>query len=363
MNIKTLLRVQFVIVSFLILGSCSVTDSVVASVVWVGCNRRGNDWEKSDLTDPSGANVAQLTQTVTDLNNLQFPAEIKPFFFLAGDLVPGMKTPEDLTNQLNAWATLYRSLKLSSNYNFVPLPGNHEMLTEYNGNEILLPGADAAWLSWLHANQFDTYAGNGPTTAAPNLDSLVDDQSKLSYSFDSGSVHYVVLNTDTLVSNTSQIGWIPLNWLKQDLASAQNNSAIRTILVFGHKPLLPAKPPVGQSNSGTDLTLDSSLVAPLAQLLDSTTKVKAYLCAHVHSWDAQQLPGTRGVWQIISGFGGSPLTFNGNPASGAYFGFTLLNIYQSGKVSFTEYRRPAPNPYTATPTVPAVAQPEQIVSY
>lgn len=343
--------------------SCSSADRSIQTIAWIGCNRRGSDWDKdkSPTRKPSGANINQLTQTIQDLNQLQIPAEEKAFFFMTGDLVPGLKTPSELTIELEAWTKLYRSLSLSSQYNFVPLTGNHESLTETNGIETLNPDAVPVWLNWITSSQFDQYAGNGPTNGPPNLDNLTSDQSKFSYSFDHGSIHYVVLNTDT-VTKANKIGFLPLNWLTTDIQNAQKNSAIQTILIFGHKPIVPAKPPLGMNVKGSDLTIDPSLVQPMTDLFDQNPKVKAYLCAHAHLWDAQRLPGKRGVWQVISGFGGSPLDYNGNPASGSVFGFTVLKVYESGNLSVTEYSRPVPNPYTGATTA-ATPKTEFMISY
>ena len=99
----------------------------------------------------------------------------------------------------------------------------------------------------------------------------------------------------------------------------------------------------------------------MIQLLDQTPKVKGYFTSHAHEWWPTQLPGARGVWQIIAGNGGSPLeTSWTEPAP--YFGFTLVKIYASGKVGVTSYRRPAPSPYDAPTTTPATPAPELVIS-
>ena len=99
----------------------------------------------------------------------------------------------------------------------------------------------------------------------------------------------------------------------------------------------------------------------LAQLLDDTEKVKAYLCAHAHQWNDSKLPGKRGTHQIVAGNGGSKLDAAWTPAV-PYFGFTEVRVYQSGKVGVVDHRRPVPAPYNAPTTQAAIATPELVIS-
>jgi hypothetical protein len=89
--------------------------------------------------------------------------------------------------------------------------------------------------------------------------------------------------------------------------------------------------------------------------------VKGYFAAHVHEWFSTQLPGTRGVSQSVAGNGGSQLETTWTEPQ-PYFGFTLVRIYASGKVGVVSYHRPAPTPYNAPTTTPAVAAPELVIS-
>jgi hypothetical protein len=335
-------------------------DPLLASVVTMGCNRlQKADWDST--ANPSSANTAQLTQDFTDIAALPVAPHL---FFMTGDLVLGLNaTIATLDGQLTGWASLWSGGPLASKVPLVPLPGNHEMLVKVSGNEVNNEAsgsdADGEWVSWLHTSGFDSRAGNGPTTAAPNADLLQDDQSKLSYSFDDGGVHYVALNTDTWNTNGSgsDIGWVPLQWLTADLAKAQGNPAITAILVFGHKPIVS---PVG-STAMADI-IHPMLTSGLESLLDSTAKVKGYFCAHYHGWDARKLPGARGVYQIIAGNAGSQLETTWTPPM-TYYGFTAINVYTSGKVGIVSYERPVPSPYNATTgVVAATAQPEIIIA-
>ena len=159
-----------------------------------------------------------------------------------------------------------------------------------------------------------------------------------------------MLNTDTWTTTpdgstqSTQIGWVALHWLENDLAAAQQNPALTAIFVLGHKPVVS---PLGQTSAAD--AINPALASAVAALLDGTDKVKGYLCAHAHQWDAAKLPGKRGVYQIVAGNGGSRLESGWNVAA-PYFGFTEVRVYGSGKVGVTSWQRPVPSPYDAAST-------------
>ena len=340
------------------------SETLSTSFVYVGCNRISKgDWIAQQ--NPSSANVPQLKQTFADVAAM--PDKPKHFFF-AGDLVLGLVADSTvLRAQLDGWAAVFKGDPVSSMVDLVPLVGNHEMLvkTTIGGAKVELSntGADGVWTQWTATNQFDAHAGNGPTNAAPNADALQDDESRLSYSFDAGDVHYVVLNTDTwttaadTATGSTQIGWVALQWLTRDLRAAQGDARTKSIFVFGHKPLV-APPGV----SGSDSIIAASLVQPMETLLDATPKVKGYLCAHAHQWDAQKLPGQRGVWQVIAGNGGSTLETLWAPTGGTFYGFTEVRVYSTGRVGVVSHQRPVPSPYYATTTAAATAAAEMTIA-
>ncbi len=333
-------------------GGDGGADSLTASFVFVGCNRlQKGDWDT--VANPSSANLPELTQTFADVVAL---TDVPSLFFFTGDLVLGLKSdPTLMAGQLDAWAQMYKANPIAAKVPVVPLVGNHEMLykDKTSGLEFSNGPSDAVWTDWLTAQGFAAHAGNGPTKAPPNADALEDDQSKLSYSFDQGRIHYVVLNTDTWTTTadgatqSTKLGWIALQWLTADLAAAQANPSVSSIFVFGHKPIIS---PTGGSDG--DSAISPSLVPGLEAALDGTAKVKGYFCAHAHEWDARKLPGTRGVYQIVAGNGGSqlePLWTDPLP----YFGFTEARVYKSGRVGIVSHRRPAPTPYNAASVTPA----------
>ncbi len=64
-------------------------------------------------------------------------------------------------------------------------------------------------------------------------------QQFLSYSFEIGSSHFVIINTDPANPNdpvNSTVYSAPTNWLKQDLTTARSRLAIKHIFIFGHRP-------------------------------------------------------------------------------------------------------------------------------
>jgi hypothetical protein len=338
-------------------------DALSTSFAFVGCNRLSkSDWDATK--NPSSANVPELEQTLADVGTLS-PAPAH--FFMTGDLVLGLNTDTTvLAGQLDGWATLWSAHPTSKKTDLVPLVGNHEMLqkTKVAGSSVELsnPDADGVWTAWQKKSGFDSHAGNGPTDAAPNADALADDQRALTYSFDDGGVHYVVLNTDTWTTTpdastqSTQIGWVARHWLEKDLAAAQASAGVSSIFVLGHKPIVS---PLGLTTSAD--AINPMLASDLAALIDGTPKVKAYLCAHAHQWDASKLPGKRGVYQVVAGNGGSALESGWNVAT-PYFGFTQVRVYASGKVGVTSFRRPAPTPYDSTMVAPAMPEAELVIS-
>lgn len=338
-------------------------DAIQSSFVYVGCNRLNKgDWDAA--ANPSSANLAQLTRTFSDVTQL---AVVPAHFFFTGDLVLGLNPDVTvLSGQLDAWGALYGAdpSGIAAKVPITPLVGNHEMLAKQkvNGSKIELsnPAADPIWTGFLGGHGFGKYAGNGPTAAGANVDALSDDQSRLTYSFDDAGVHYVLLNTDTwtttpdAATGSTQLGWIAMKWLTADLAAAQASSAVAHIVVLGHKPIVS---PLGLTTS--DEIINPTFTGALELLLDETTKVRGYFCAHAHLWDARQLPGSRGVTQIIAGNGGSALE---SGFAMPFYGFTEVRFHESGKVGVIRHDRPVPTPYNQFPALPATAQPEQIVA-
>lgn len=189
----------------------------------------------------------------------------------------------------------------------------------------------------------------------------MEDQSKLTYSFDDGDVHYVVLNTDTWTSmadnttGSTQIGWVALHWLQRDLAAAQANPAVRHIFVLGHKPIVSPVP-----SPTADDAINPAFTTSLETLLLSTGKVRGYLCAHAHQWDARKLPGSgsHDVHQIIAGNGAAA---SSRPRGRLPTTALRWRAFTRRAAWASRATRPVPNPYTAA-AQPAVALPELTIA-
>ena len=328
-------------------------DPVVFSFAYVGCNRLDkagvNAVAKENLPSPSTANVAQLLQTFKDVAALQ-PAP--KYLILAGDIVkakPKKPSTKHLKVQLDAW------VKLVPKHYPIPLvafTGNHELLmsssdAEEEGAEVPNPPAYAFWQAHMQAY---IRGSDGPPLGGP--DKLLDDESRLSYTFRSGPYLFVVLNTDTRIDANE--GAVALNWISTKLAAAQQDSSVQHVFVLGHKPIVS---PLGLTTS--DEIINPKFTDALELLLDKTSKVRGYFCAHAHLWDARKLPGSRGVYQIIAGNGGSDVETS---FVMPFFGFTEVRFHESGKVGVIHHDRPVPAPYNQFPALPATAGPEQIVS-
>ena len=254
----------------------------------------------------------------------------------------------------------------------VPLPGNHEMLKKVGDDkdrdeeiEVPNPATNARWLKWLRDSGFDSFAkvANGPTDAPPNPDKLADDQSEMTYSFNLGDVHFVVINTDTLTTDIDKdtkaphIGWVPYHWIEADIRSAQANPKLSAIFLIGHKPIMD------RPRSEEDAVLNTKnhpLGDQLQTMFKANDKIRAYLCAHEHFFDCSRLEKAPQVWQVIAGNAGSKLNGKWDPTGGTFFGFSQINVYSSGKVVLVNYKRPTPKPpqkyFEGAPVSPSVAQ-------
>ncbi|MBV8076592.1 MAG: metallophosphoesterase [Planctomycetaceae bacterium] len=349
------------------------SDPVTLTFVFLGCNRiQHSDWKATKAMNPSSANLPQLKQTFRDIARLE-PAPA--LFFFMGDLVVNLEDDDGkvLKKQLDAWTDLFNAGPLAGKITLVPLPGNHEMLRKLKPDkdadkvEIPNPATSARWRKWLHQSGFDRFAkaANGPTGAPPNLDELADDQGELTYSFDLGDVHFVVINTDTLTTNmdkdthTPHIGWIPLHWIERDIRAAQANSRVRTIFLIGHKPIM--EHPQAEEDAILNTT-KHPFGDRLQALFQANDKVRAYLCAHEHLRECTRLDESPGVWQVVAGNAGSQLNSKWDPPGGTYFGFSQIKVYASGKLGLINHRRPTPPAgqkyFEGAPVPPAPAQPD-----
>ncbi len=330
-------------------------DKVVFSFAFVGCNRLDKAGVKA-TGSASSANVGQLLQTIQDLNNTSPPPDL---LILAGDVVKAKKSgTKVLKQQLADWTKLVKG-QLKHKTQLVAFTGNHELLmsgTDDDDNEVPNP---PAYAYWQQAMKPFIAGKDGPKKGG--ADALADDEQRLSYTFGQHGVLFVVLNTDTMIDATTA-GDVPANWLAGKLAAAQQDKKVDHIFVMGHKPLVvPGKTPdSGQSNirQSQGGTVYGLLNTPDPKHPTEATKVRAYLAAHAHEWNYQpnlgSTFGSGSVPQIIAGNGGSPPEGKWDKDHG-YFGYTLVQVWQSGKVSAQSFGRAIPDPYYLQTPAPAPA--------
>ena len=146
-------------------------------------------------------------------------------------------------------------------------------------------------------------------------------------------------------------------FIKKDVEAAQLNPKISAIFLLGHKPIM-VKP-----DHEEDAILNTDkypLADSLQKLFKANKKVRAYLCAHEHEWDSAEFKHAPGVYQVIAGNGGSPLKKKW--LEGGYYGFSEIQVFESGKVALINHRRPlpaAPQKYfEGKPVAPPAAKPD-----
>lgn len=366
-------------------GVAAASNPVVFSFVFFGCNRLdGNSlksYEKSVGADASTANINWLDQHFTDVSNAQTLdtslTEPPSYLLFCGDLVKNEEndTAATLKSQLAAWTPLWTASALYAQDKtyLVPIAGNHEMLISSNSGQEYLASTDcndAAWLNWISTNTlFPTgdKVNSGPNTGTGNADKLASSlESQMSYSFDVGDLHFIVLNTDAFNSysspsqGASAVGWIALNWLTSDIQTAQANTNTSLIFVFGHKPIVPTDPNVPTDSTSIYNYSDDNLAAQFQTVMRSNSKVVGYFCAHAHLWQFSSLSSGANPQpvQVIAGNAGSPLEGSWSPGGslGPYFGWTLVKVLQDGTVQVENFGRTAPSnvwgaPASGNPTL------------
>ncbi len=324
-------------------GPVLADEEIVARFAFLGCNRIGFTELSED--NPSSANRAQLKVTFDELVAMQpRPSHL----FLVGDIVTNYAPGgEVLREQLTAWLELYRSTTLaSSGIVTVPIVGNHEVLASRQDPETKQwtdypnPATVPVWNEVLESLLLWT---DGPTLEAPNSDLLTVEQSRLSFTLQVDDLFFIVLNTDTFIDDVT-IGDIPVHWLTQQLDKADRDEEIEHVFVLGHKPFLRPGLPGYIVREGERQTAD--------RLLGSSPKVRAFLTSHFHLWDHRPLRS--GVPQIIAGNAGTAPSGDFNKNGEGYYGYTVIDLLDSGRIVAHNWGRPIPQPYNSeAPQPPA----------
>jgi hypothetical protein len=251
--------------------------------------------------------------------------------------------------QYGFWRGLVAPLMETGTYVF-PVPGNHETECKAcpknaDGQRVAKIENEQAWAANMGDLILDTARftsilgaapGNprfGPASAGP--DSLATDQSKLGYSFDYKSLHFVVINTDPVGAETSA----PANWLQADLAAAQGRG-IKKYFVFGHKPAYTYAYLAGVAGAGLDATPTTTAKRDAFwSVIESFGAV--YFCGHEHVYNITQPKG--GAYQVIVGGGGSPFdqktsgAASVRPATDRSYSWATIKVHQDGGVDILGY--------------------------
>jgi hypothetical protein len=300
-------------------GHSKNADRLLYSFVVIGCNRV----DKKDVTptNASTANLNQLSRTYRDI--LQLPVRPSLLFFV-GDMVMGYTSGDTaaLASELRAWVSLYEQSGLKqAGIRLVPVPGNHESLLSKGK-----PAYAEAEQAWLEVMKPYIAGSNGPGMGG--VDSLQTDQSRMTYSFNYDHTHFVLLNTD----GVGKVSQVPYRWIIGDVASAHAAGA-EHIFLLSHIPayVFPGEDGLSAYPSQRD-TLWSALEA---------NHVEAFMSAHNHVYYRTR-PDSGKTWQIISGNGGSPLSQYITSPTQKNYGFTVVDVYKSGRVVLKAYARELP---------------------
>ena len=354
------MRLLLLTVSFLFFGSilsgckgssppAAPADPVVYSFVVVGCNRV----DKKDydaFTNPSTANIPQLERTFADVAAL----DPKPdFFFFAGDMVLGYADSLPLAQELSAWNKLYESSPLKAKgIELVAVPGNHE---SEDWEKLAEPYTENVWLNTM--SPYIGRGGNGPKANPKGPDSLITDQSKLTYSFDFKDAHFVVISTDPAGRDWRP----PSHWIAGDVAAAHSNPAIKHIFAIAHKPAYAwdYKMPGGKNDGLDTFHVNRDM---MWKAFDENN-VDAMIVAHNHVYSAFR--PTNKTWMVVAGNGGSKLEKNADSTK-QFYGFTLIQVLKSGNVIEKSYGRNFGNSYldsSSVATYPTTLRDSNLISW
>jgi hypothetical protein len=292
------------------------------SFVTVGCNRV--DYLDTTFTsgDPdyscgaSTANVYQLKRLFTEIQHLN---PLPKYLFMTGDIVMGyINDTVALAHQLTSWRQIYESHPLfATGIQLVVIPGNHETQDKVAGKKSFT----AAERTFVRIMAPYIKGSNGPGIGGP--DGLTTDQSKLTYSFDNGNDHFIIINTDPVGKD----GIASYKWIANDIQNARANHA-RHIFAFGHKPAYSSPvTPQGGLDAPATLAARDSLWKYLEQF-----NCEAMFSAHEHLWDSIH-PHNGKTWQVINGNGGTRVEPAWVGPGKQYYGYTLVNLYTDRKVN------------------------------
>jgi len=278
--------------------------------------------------------------------------------FFNGDMIMGYQDAgvaanhEAMNRQYAFWRGMVTQLLETGTY-VVPVPGNHE--TQQKGKDaagktfkLSRPANEVLWRDNMgdlivDAGRFAAITGAAPARvsatspsdpATASADHISTDQAQLTYSFDVGTAHFTVLNTDPVGYDAHA----PLAWLEADLRAARAAGA-RSFFVFGHKPAFTYFYPLASgvpttATNGLDSLADLSNRDAFWGLVEQYGA--SYFCGHEHIYDVMQPAGGR-AWQVIVGSGGSPFEADAVQPIDRTYAYAVVEVHASGRAEATTY--------------------------
>ena len=234
------------------------------------------------------------------------------------------------------WRGMIANLMEAGTY-VVPVPGNHEVQCK-RCSKVAQVQNENAWRDNMgdlipDISRFTKLVGSAPENMSSTFpgvaDGITTSQAQLSYSFDVGHSHFVVINTDAVGKD----GRAPTQWLEDDLTKADVRGANR-IFVFGHKPAVKYEFVGAPAAKTTDSLNDNDPVAAKAFWTVIDNHKATYFCGHEHEYNVSQ-PYGKNAYQVLVGTGGSPFDAQPNSnftASDRLYAWATVKIYKSGKV-------------------------------
>ena len=351
-------------------------DPVVLSFSTVGDSRQ--DPLKPDATQkPLSGQDAHWLQNSKAWSRImrEISAKKSSLLFFNGDMIMGYgnaAVPASVTDvnsvvnsdlgkfytQYAFWRGMVSPLIETGTY-VVPVPGNHE--TQCNSanttcadsrgtltGKVALQVNEDAW----RANMSDLIVdstrlnanlpggltvSNVDNTDHASTDGLGTPQNQLSYSFDVGTSHFAVINTDATGADSTA----PSAWLANDFASASARGA-QHFFVFGHKPAYTYDFTGNNGKAGglDAIPLKRDAFWSVVELYGAT-----YFCGHEHTFNMRQPVKSDGqtstAWQVLVGSGGSPFDVSPTATNAQpydrYYAWSNVRIFQSGKVQIDAY--------------------------
>lgn len=325
------------------LSSKVIASIVFGSLLISGCGRyshkldytfvvAGDDRLAAEDTvgDPSTTNTYHFKRNLEEISKLN---PLPKYLFFNGDLVMGYTDNDTirLAHELKEWIKIYKASGLEEKgVKLVAIPGNHETVEKLGSGKIAFASDERTFVremkEYIHGD-------NGPRASGfiPGTDSLMSDQSRMSYSFDYGGDHFVIMSTDA-VARESRAPW---HWLKKDLEDAHG---ARHIFLFSHKP--PFKSHYeGEAGLDENKACRDSMWAVVEKYNSDV-----YFASHYHLWDTVQ-PHKGKTLLVICGNAGAPMSKDWLPY---YNGFTIVNV--TDKVGITSMGHDVDREHYMVPT-------------